>query len=250
MGAAVGYQIAGGLGAESRNVTPLTRGPDATLQLTYAATPHDLLSSGVNGFYAKVTPPDSTFTLVGAREGWAHAWSAATQGVAGIGVAYLRTRNAVAAENKGSLLPTADASLIHTIHLNDGALLSLIAGTRLGVLYNPVLGTYTEQLSEAAGANWLRGRFNAGGFVGAAQTLSESGPNATRAITANVLAGYAPNRALQLQVGARTAVETLPQANGGSYPLQWGAFALVTFTGPDYKIFGSQAKAKAKAKPK
>lgn len=252
LGIGIGYLYTGGIDARSRQVLPLTSGPNIWARWGYDLRHHNLLTTSARAYEYRTkleqtpgaqTPITSGETTVqtdvaSAQESWTRQWGRRTTTTlaAGAGIAGTKGKHAFP-------FPVALASLTHGIRTGPrGAILSLSLSGSEDILVDRLTGLADVRGVLAGNAAWNLKRTTVYATASRSQSLEKANPNAFTLTMAGggVRQEFARIFALD---GGVTAFEqkfdqtpTTTAAVSAYSGLQWVAFVAFTITPKPWRL--------------
>jgi hypothetical protein len=228
----LGYQLGGGIDAESRAIVPFFTASRALTSLDYKLTQHDTISTLAQGLYTRTSspiPPEIHLFVGKVGETWRRQWSKGTTTTFGAGVAVIP---AYTLSDSLQVRPTGLATVTHAFSAgpNHGQVqLGAVGG--VDVVVDRLTGIADTRAQIGANGAWAVQKWTFSSQVTHARSLTAQ-PNSLALTTGEVRVSLHVTKPITLDSAVRILQQKALEPVAGTPPLaagfQWGA--LVAFS--------------------
>ncbi len=252
LGIGVGYLYTGGINPESRQVLPLTSGPNIWASFGYDLKHHNLLTTSARAYELRtklepgpdaqtgVVPPETTVQtdVASVQETWTRQWARRTTTTLGAGIGVAGTKGKAPFP-----FPEAIASITHGIRTGPrGATLTLSLSGSEDILVDRLTGLADVRGVLAANAAWNLKHTTVYATASRSQSLEKANPNAFTLTMGGGGVRQEFARIFALDGGVTVFQQKFEQtptttAAVGAYSgLQWVAFVAFTVTPKPWRL--------------
>jgi hypothetical protein len=229
----LGYQLGGGIGAESRTIVPFFTASRALASVDYKLTLHDTVSTLVQGLYTRTSspiPPEIRVFVGKAGETWQRQWAKGTSTTFGAGAAVIP---AYALNDSLQVRPTGLANVTQAFSAGpDHGQVQLGAGGGVDVVVDRLTGIADTRAQIGANGAWTLQKWTFSSQITHARSLTAQ-PNSLALTTGEVRVSLHLTKPITLDSAVRILQQRALDPIAGTPPLvaagfQWGA--LVAFS--------------------
>ena len=230
----LGYQLGGGIGAESRAIVPFATTSRALASLDYKLTQHDMISTLVQGLYTRTsspTPPDVHVFVGSAGETWQRQWTRGTTTTFGAGAAVIP---AYTLNDSLRVRPTGLATVTQTFPAGpDHGQAQLGAGAGVDVVVDRLTGIADTRGQIGVNGAWTLQKWTFATQVTHARSLTGQ-QNSLALTTGEVRASVHVTKPITVDSTVRILQQKALEPVAGTPPLaasgfQWGALVAVSY---------------------